>query len=260
MEVPLQTFVSKVPGQKLKLDHTSLKKIIAASTLTLFRGYAPLSREELIDLCAADPQIDLLHWDFGPVMELEAAEDPKNYLFSRQAVPLHWDGAFYQVPSYLVFNCIQAPPRALGGETFFTDTQAIVKDMKESVEEAEQKELELWSHTSLFYHTEKKAHYGGSFKTRMIEKHPKTGDAILRFAEPVETHLNPVRLSIEGPAARKSEEFIDRVKSKLYSEKYHYVHHWQEGDLLIADNHSLLHGRNPFHEKAPRHIRRVQIL
>jgi len=38
------------------------------------------------------------------------------------------------------------------------------------------------------------------------------------------------------------------------------AHHWRTGDIVIADNHALLHGRRAFKQDAKRHLRRVNIL
>ena len=61
----------------------------------------------------------ILHWDFGPIMNMKFDPDAKNYLFSSQRVPLHWDGAFYKTPKKLLFYCTETS--GSGGETFFVD-------------------------------------------------------------------------------------------------------------------------------------------
>ena len=45
----------------------------------------------------------LLEWDFGPIMEMKFSASAKNYLFSEEEVPFHWDGAFLKEPKYLIF-------------------------------------------------------------------------------------------------------------------------------------------------------------
>lgn len=249
----MQIYQADNPGQKLELPVPTFRAIIGRASLTLFRGYAPLTSDELIVLCTQNSECELLHWSFGPVMELKVESQPVNYLFSNEPVPFHWDGAFHQVPSFLVFNCIEAPPPNSGGETTFVDTQEIV-------EQATPEELRLWSNTQLTYETEKKAHYGGAFTTPMIQKHPRTARSVLRFAEPVETQLNPVVLRVEGAGPEVTQKLLAQMKAKLYDPKRLYVHSWESGDLLVADNHALLHGRNAIKKNTPRHIRRIQIL
>ena len=186
--------------------------------------------------------------DFGQVMELKESQDPKNYLFSREAVPFHWDGAFHEVPSILLFNCIQAMGK--GGETIFTNTESIWDSW------SEEKRNQL-ARIKVQYTTEKKAHYGGTISQDLLAKHPKTGASVLRFGEEVKTKLNPVNRRASNP---KDEVFLQDLDRMLYDQKFCYQHRWQEGDILLADNHSLLHGRRPFQaEVKARHIRRIQI-
>jgi alpha-ketoglutarate-dependent taurine dioxygenase len=243
--------LARHPFQKLTPPRRVFQELIQTSPLVLFRGFEPFSKEDLLSICADDPEKDLLHWDFGPVMELKKHVDPKNYLFSNEAVPFHWDGAFHTVPSYLVFNCLEAPSPNSGGETLFCSAESILSH-------ASDEELKLWDQIYLTYETEKKAHYGGKFRVKMLGKHPKSGKPILRYAEPVDTSLNPVFLEIEG--ASNPDRFIAQMKQKIYASSNCYTHQWQAGDFLIADNHSLIHGRNAYLEASARHIRRVQIL
>ena len=50
------------------------------------------------------------------------------------------------------------------------------------------------------------------------------------------------------------------LRESLYAPENFYAHEWQEGDVVVADNFSLLHGREAFETKAPRHLRRVHVL
>ncbi len=230
----------------------ALRSLLKKEKLILFRGFNPLQKKELMEF-AASSQRDFLEWNFGPVMEMKPDRDPKNYLFSREAVPFHWDGAFHRTPSFLIFQCVSSPQAESGGETLFTDTHRIWTDTKAELKD-------IWQKVSLTYSTEKLAHYGGSFTTALIETHPERGEVILRFAEPVETKLNPVTLEIHGLSKTLSELFFRDLVRKIYSPKYCYAHSWEEGDILIADNHSLLHGRNAFDTETQRHLRRIQLL
>src|SRR6476620_2031394 len=87
-----------------------IKELRQAYPLVLLRGFQSPDKEELVSLCTPNPSEDLLHWSFGPVMEMKEDESSPNYLFSNEEVPFHWDGAFHRVPSSLVFFCVKAPP------------------------------------------------------------------------------------------------------------------------------------------------------
>lgn len=191
----------------------------------------------------------LLHWEFGPVMQMRLDVKAQNYLFSPEKVPLHWDGAFYREPAKLLFYCEESDGQ--GGETLFVNTELLWKSL--TVEEQF-----LCKKVMLTYKTEKKAHYGGKITLPLVQKHPKTGETILRLAEEVETSLNPVTLKISGiPDAM---EFYEKMRRKLYEKDFLYVHEWKKGDLVVCDNFTYLHGRNPLRQNLGRSFKRIQIL
>jgi alpha-ketoglutarate-dependent taurine dioxygenase len=54
--------------------------------------------------------------------------------------------------------------------------------------------------------------------------------------------------------------FKDEMAHLLYDSNHCYEHEWQQGDVLMCDNHSLVHGRHAFRKNTPRHLRRIQLL
>ncbi|WP_419420125.1 TauD/TfdA family dioxygenase [Legionella sp. D16C41] len=234
------------------INLTEILKKVRRHKIVLFRGLPTLTREQLLTYCSS--QAKLLHWDFGPVMEMRPDLKAKNYLFTHGDVPLHWDGAFYQEPRFLFFHCLQAPKQHTGGETLFVNTEAVWQD-------ATEQQRQQWLTYELTFATEKLAHYGGHIKRNLIARHPDTQQTIIRFAEPVgEDYLNPVEVSVINKSHAESEAIIKNISQLMRNPRYCYQHQWQTGDYLLADNFSLLHGRNAFSEITPRHLRRIQIL
>ncbi len=253
--IPLEPFGLRIEaresGQPLKICGALLESLLRAEKLVCFRNFQKLTPAELLEFAKSYPRAELLHWESGPVMEMKVDPEARNYLFSREAVPFHFDGAFHKIPSFLVFNCLQSPLGKQGGETLFTHTQLLW-------DAAAANEQVLWRRLVLTYRTEKLAHYGGTVTLPLVQPHPRAKGVVLRYAEPVTSALNPVQLEIMG--VLNPTEFISRMKARLYDKRFCYEHAWQEGDLLLADNHALLHGRNAFSKDSPRHLRRVQIL
>lgn len=218
--------------------------------IVLIRGLSALTEQELVEF-AANGNVDrLVHWAFGPVMNLQVDQAARNYLFTPENVPFHWDGAFFEVPATLVFNCLQAPEPGTGGATLFTDTQRICEDKGDLIKH-------YWSEIEVTYKTDKLAHYGGEITQTLLEKHPVTGKPVIRYGEPVSTENNPV--SVDVLPKQHEGDLIAEMANLLYQPEYCYRHFWQAGDLLLADNMRLLHGRDAFQSGTPRHIRRVQI-
>jgi alpha-ketoglutarate-dependent taurine dioxygenase len=174
-------------------------------------------------------------------------------LYTNREVPFHWDGAFAgHVPHYIFFHCDDAPAPGSGGQTLFCDTVRLL-------EKAPLERRALWAQTNITYTTQKIVHYGGSFTSPMICSHPLNGNEVLRFAEPV-FDLNPVQLEINGIPEEEQAEFLKDMHERLHNDAVCYRHEWQQGDVVIADNFVLLHGRDAFGDNSPRKIRRVNIL
>jgi alpha-ketoglutarate-dependent taurine dioxygenase len=238
-----------IPPPSLLLDLLGVHKLV------LVRGLAPLSPESLLSYWKDQDQKNdpFLHWDFGPVMEMKENPESQNYLFSREAVPLHWDGAFHKMPSVLVFNCVESPVPGSGGETFFSDGEKILATASAELQAQ-------WKKIHITYETQRLAHYGGTISVPLVGTHPKKNIPVLRFAEKVETTLNPVTVTVSGAASDVGESVVGYLSRRLYEPDLCYVHKWQMGDLLLVDNHSLLHGRRAFLKDCPRHLRRVQLM
>ena len=243
---------STIQGTELRVIPTSLlKEWIDEHRVVNLRGFASLEGDALPEFCQSLGEI--LNWNFGAVNNLRVQANAQNYLYTNRAVPFHWDGAFAgRIPHYIFFHCDIAPSEGSGGETLFCDTIRLL-------ERASFEKQKLWGRIEITYSTEKIVHYGGSFTSPIIAQHPINGKRVLRFAEPVDD-LNPVRLEIKGVPEEFQEEFLEDMHHRLNDENVCYCHSWMNGDIVIADNYTLLHGRNAFDGNSDRHIRRVNIL
>jgi alpha-ketoglutarate-dependent taurine dioxygenase len=243
-------------GQDLRtLPVGPLRELTQERRLLVLRGFARLDRETLPAYCATWGEI--LVWDFGTVLELIVHDTPQNYLFTNGSVPYHWDGAFAErTPHFEFFQCLQAPLAGTGGETLFCDTTRLWQ-------EATDEQRALWQRVRVTYATEKVAHYGGQVTAALVDRHPVTGETVLRYGEPPNADtadLNPFALDVAGVPAESVPDFMRQLRDRLYDPRYAYTHAWQEGDIIIADNHALLHARRAFRAHSPRHLQRVHIL
>ncbi len=223
---------------------------VAAHRLVVIRGAAPLPKRELpLAFGRLGP---LQAWSFGAVNELRVLPDAANYLYTPRAVPLHWDGAFTpRAPRYLCFQCVAAPPPDAGGETVFVDTTRVWAAADDATRDR-------WRALRFRYRTERIVHYGGKVVAPVVARHPYTGETVLRFAEPVDD-TNPVSVVAEGVAPLESAGQITALRAALGDPRAVVVHRWTSGDLVVADNHALVHGRRPFAGSAPRHLQRVNV-
>lgn len=253
---PLRPFglcVHLEPGSSLaSIAMSDLRAWIDRHRVVLFRGLGRMGKAEL---CAEARRFGPLQaWPFGAVHDVRPKPSPQNYLYSRRAVPLHWDGAFAErVPQLLVFQCLASGRgRAGGGETVFVDTHRVV-------ERADQATRDRWHSLAYAYATDRVAHYGGRFVARLAAVHPRTHEPILRFAEPVDD-VNPVHVQAEGLDPLASAATITELRAALSDPEATLEIAWEAGDVLVADNLALLHGRRALAGDEDRHLQRVNVL
>jgi alpha-ketoglutarate-dependent taurine dioxygenase len=228
----------------------TVRRWVRQYRLVVLRGFVPPAGEALVEFGKTLGPIQ--EWEFGAVNNLEARPDAKNYLYTNREVPFHWDGAFAgRIPGVIVFHCEQAPDAASGGETLFCDTVALLR-------QAEPETKARWQGIEITYSTDKLAHYGGSFTAPLLGHHPQTREEVVRFAEPVHD-LNPVRLEIHGIPPAEHEAFLQDMHVRLRAPQFCVAHVWAEDDIVLADNHALLHGRNAFKAASARRLRRVNV-
>lgn len=253
---PLKPFgaVIQNKGGLSSIEQFSEKQIFSwlnEYKLIVFRGYEILPKQKLA--LFAQRLGKPLQWVFGAINDLKVKKDAENYIFTDHDVPMHWDGAFVgTIPHVILFQCIVAPKKEDMGGTTFSDTQSIL-------EQSSEEQLNAWKKISITYRTKKIVHYGGKITQKFIAKHEVENKQVIRYAEPVED-LNPVSLEIKGLENKSPEEFISETREIIYDKAHLYTHRWESGDIALADNHTLLHGREAFKNPNERYIQRINIL
>jgi alpha-ketoglutarate-dependent taurine dioxygenase len=64
---------------------------------------------------------------------------------------------------------------------------------------------------------------------------------------------------VEGLSSEDSEALLDQLWRHIANPDFAYQHRWRVGDLLLWDNRSTMHRRDPFDENARRVMHRTQI-
>ncbi|MEH0833053.1 TauD/TfdA dioxygenase family protein [Pectobacterium cacticida] len=199
---------------------------------------------------------DIMMWPFGAVLDVKAHEGTKDHIFDNSYVPLHWDGMYKPtIPEFQLFHCVFAPGQDQGGRTTFVDTTRLLA-------EADAKLVDEWRSVSVTYRIKAVAHYGGKVTSPLIVPHPNGHGEIMRYNEPPiegERFLNQHALEYHNVAPNRQNAFRETLRQHLYDPRYYYAHQWQQGDIVVADNFSLLHGREAFTAHSARHLQRVHI-
>lgn len=233
-----------------------LRQLFRKEQLMVLRGFRPFQgADDFSNYCERFGEISV--WPFGKVLELIEQENPMDHIFDHNYVPLHWDGMYRpQVPEYQIFHCVQAPLKGKGGRTTFSNTILALQKASEELKD-------LWGKVTGVYQR-KMEFYDSKTVSSIITKHPLRGYPVIRYNEPPSNEkghfVNPPDLNFKGLPSDQQEKFHQSLKEALYSKANFYAHEWQTGDVVIADNFSLLHGREGFESKSPRHIRRVHVL
>lgn len=243
-------------GESVKdLSFQEIKKEVLENQIVVLRGFKTFKDlNDFSQLCDVWGEVSL--WPFGKVLELKSQKEPKDHIFDSSYVPMHWDGMYKeQVPELQVFHCVKAPEKGQGGRTLFSNTKLILKN-------ASQDELKLWSKGHLRY-KRKMEFYDSVTESPLISEHPYNGTKVLRFNE-LHNHtkgelINPVSIEVKGLGKEESKELFQSLDLALYAKENSYAHEWQDHDIVIADNFSLLHGREAFKKSSSRHIQRVQL-
>lgn len=255
---PFGVFVEAI-NEKTKvreLDIENLRHLFGEHQLVVLRGFETFqTADEFSDYCERWGEVSL--WPFGKVLELIQQDNPEDHIFDHSYMPLHWDGMYRpQVPEYQIFHCVKAPLPGQGGATTFSNT---ILALNAAPSEAK----EIWNKVTGCYQR-KMEFYNSKTQSPIITKHPHKDVAVIRYSEPPSEDkghfVNPPILEFDGLGEDELEVFHRSLEEALYSPDSFYAHEWKTGDIVIADNFSLLHGREKFVSKSPRHIQRVHVL
>lgn len=238
------------------LDVRELRRLFDEHHLLVIRNFRTFtSAEDFSEYCANWGEISI--WPFGKVLELVERKNPADHIFDHSYVPLHWDGMYRpRVPEIQMFHCVHAPTSQEGGRTTFSHTPLVLERTPRSTRD-------FWMGVTGIYRREME-YYSSLTKAPIISNHPTKAYQVIRYCEPPcegdASFINPSQLDFIGLADGEKKEFHRSLRAALYSPEAFYAHQWQSGDVVIADNYTLLHGREAFTSGASRHLRRVHVL
>lgn len=244
-------------GQTVEqLPVSELRTLAREHHLLILRGFAPTFSDSPSLTRYAQQWGEIKMWPFGAVLDVREHHDATDHIFDHSGVPLHWDGMYKPtIPEFQLFNCLHAPAENEGGCTTFLNTRALLAEVPPAV-------LEQWKTVRVTYRIQKVVHYGGEVCSPLLVADPRDGQWVLRYNEPAEKEkrfLNRHALEYHGLAPDEVEAFEQDLHRRLHDPRFFYAHTWQPNDVVIADNFSLLHGREAFTARSARHLQRVHI-
>lgn len=229
-------------NQKLtSIRINDLKHVIQESSLILFRGFAPLDNDQDLILYG-EHWGEISQWPFGKILQLKQHENPQDHIFDHHYVPLHWDGMYRPtVPEFQIFHCSSASRQSEGGKTVFTHTPMILNSISIETRKKWDKVIGNYSRKMEFYNSKTVA--------PLITKHPFRDVEVIRYCEPPaksdHDFINHPSFHFQGIKEEDTDDFFNEMNQHLYNPQNFYAHEWEKGDVVITDNYTLLHGREP---------------
>lgn len=129
------------------------------------------------------------------------------------------------------------------------------------LENAGSAKVPAWKKVVIDYFT-KFTYYGGKKRRYpLIMQHPITGEDILRYQEASNSKLQTFELDSKSIPQQDFQQLIAELQAFAYDDSCLICHDWQQGDLLLIENHYMLHGRTTASDLTDeRELWRVQLL
>lgn len=170
----------------------------------------------------------------------------------------HTDMSYADLPpDASILYALEIPPS--GGNTYFCGMQAVWKALPESLKAGI---------------TSRRIKHDGTFNSGgyirqgvtptddpheapgawhpAVCVHPITGEPALYLGRRRNSY-------VEGLTAPQSDQLLDELWAFVDSPAFIYVHRWRVGDLVLWDNRSTMHRRDPFDNASRRVMHRTQI-
>lgn len=246
-----------IPGKKVRDLSNNFSPVV-------MRGFAG-TKSEANYRSKADDLGKVLSWTFGEifkVVDTREVEKKANNVTSNEAMPMHFDGCFKFVehtdpktgetkkvlapPGYQYFTCISTAPEGTG-YTLFANSRLFFRHLSQPWT-VERMEPVTWQMENDGFWSNKQT------GLPLVKRHPVTEKPCIRWHQPwTETKFSRYRVTIEND----EQALVDVVNKLVYDYRVCLRFTWNEGDLLVNDNVSMLHTQTPYASKCDREMWRI---
>ncbi|KAF2278852.1 putative pyoverdine/dityrosine biosynthesis protein [Westerdykella ornata] len=246
------------------LPMKKVRKLSQTFSPIVLRGFRETTDEQLF-LAKGHELGEVLTWTFGQILKVkDSGETDKdaNNVTSNEAMPMHFDGIFKFIdhtdpvtgevkkvltpPRYQYFTCISTAPKNTGF-TLFANSRLFFRHLP-APWSLERLSKATWDMVNDGFWSAKQ------IGLPLVVKHKETGASCLRFHEPwTNTKFSKYYITIEND----DQSLIDVIKQVVYDHRVCLRFEWEEGDLLINDNVSMLHTRTAFTGDCDREMWRI---
>ena len=185
---------------------------------------------------------------FDRVANIKVSLDPYNIGFTDQALPLHTDCSGYSwPPNVMVFHCIQN--EVTGGESHYVDGEKVLDYLKHHAPRA----LDILTSVEVEYRL-----YADNADT--ITKAPPiilNGDGYLKLMRYANWTVQPIK-SVPFEMVPEYYDAHRALSAAVNDPANIFAYRCEQGDMLIINNHRVLHGRGAFDSSGGvRHFQQV---
>jgi taurine dioxygenase len=179
-------------------------------------------------------------------------------VFGQGELRLHMDQLFFPEPlAALMLYAIDIP--AEGGDTLFCDTSQVLAAMPAALRD---RIATLTARTGRHYDAETAQRYNVSIAPetivhndhKLVWQEPETGRRSLWIGR------RELTRSIAGMADDAAQALLDEVRDCINASTAIYRHKWRPDDLVLWNNRTLQHAREPFDNSQPRTLRRTALM
>ena len=248
------------------VDMMKVRGLSEACSPVVLRGFTNTTEVETFESKAYEAG-EVQPWKFGIRQAVKDAgsNDPKaSTVTSTEAMPMHYDGFFFlkkendengnertvaKVPRFQYFTSITPSPPG-DGQTIFASSQLFWQHLPPQYSQEEMKNL-IWDckHSSTDFQ-----HHMTDLP--LVVPHPTNGKPCVRWHEPwyqwqTKFSHNEIRIS-NGP-----QHYKDLINSLLYDRRVCLYFNFEQADILVADNISMMHTRTAFNGGSGRELWRI---
>jgi alpha-ketoglutarate-dependent taurine dioxygenase len=251
--------ICTLPMHKVRMLSQAFSPIV-------LRGFSETTNEEQF-LAKGHELGEILTWTFGQILKVkDSGEVDKNAnnVTSNEAMPMHFDGIFKFVdtvdpetgevkkvltpPRYQYFTCLSTAPKG-DGYTLFANSRLFFQHLPAPFSLSRLEKV-TWSMVNDGFWSAKQT------ELPLVVRHKETGAACLRWHQPwTQTKFSKYYIEIENDVA--AEELVEVINNILYDFRVCFRFEWEQGDLLVNDNVSMLHTRTAFAGNCEREMWRI---
>lgn len=262
------------PSSKYSLHNVRMQKVRALSEAcspVILRGFTDTTDVHTFESKAHDAGT-VAPWTFGirqAVKDADSSSKKASTVTSNEAMPMHYDGMFFlkketdpatgeeklvsKVPRFQYFTSITSCPEPdKDGQTLFASSQLFFQHLPQphTLQDFQQLKWDCKHSSNWSNHMT---------DLPLVAPHPSTGKPCLRYHEPwykwqTAFATNEIRIN-DGEEGKQ--HYKNLIREMLYDRRVCLYFGFRQGDVLVADNFSMLHTRTAFPKGTGRELWRI---